>query len=129
MAIPLASTTITVERREQPDEAQPAEQDQDPWDTGYSDEPTETVYKPIAEGVRAVISVGGGQLAGREVGPGVSEVVSWSLICDPTDLTYLDQVVDEYDGTRYLVEFAITSPGIGGKLSSTRAGLSTRKGA
>lgn len=127
--IPVSTTTITVERREQLEAGQPEEVDQDPWDEGYSDAPHPAYFETVAEGVRAVIAVGGGQLAGREVGPGVSEVVNYSLLCDPTDLDYLDEVVDEVTGQRYSVEWSVTSPGVAGQLSSTKAGLSTRKGA
>lgn len=127
--IPVASTTVRIERRSQPVAGQPVEADQDPWDTGYPDEPGETVYTPHVSGVRAVISVGGGNYAGRTVGPGDSEVVNYTLLADPVDLGYLDQVVDEVTGDRYSVEWSITSPGIAGMLGSTRAGLSTRKGA
>lgn len=127
--IPVSTTTITVERREQAISGQPEEADQDPWDTGYFDAPAPTSFETVAEGVRAVIAVGGGQYAGREVGPGTSEAVNFTLSCDPTDLSYLDEVIDETTGQRYSVEWSITNPGIAGKLSSTKAGLSTRKGA
>lgn len=119
MAIPVATTRIRVRRA--PDDGTA---DTDPWESPASPAPWPTV----AEGVRAVISVGGGTYAGRTVGPGDAESVTFTLACDPCGLTYLDVVEDEVSGATYQVEWAIFSPGLSGALASDTAGLSTRKG-
>ena len=125
MSLPLATTKITIWRKDAE-----VEQGRDPWEDGYSDDPpASNDFAVLSTGIPAVISVGGGALAGRSVGPGDSEEVRFSLIADPCDLQYLDEVEDEYTGDRYQVEWAISNPGIGGQLASTRAGLTTRKGA
>lgn len=123
MAIPVATTTVTIWRRDDLLEA-----GQDPWDDGYADAQTND-YAILDEGIRAVISVGGGSYAGRTVGPGDSEQVVFSLLADPCDLQYLDEVSDDQTGQRYQVAWSIASPGVAGILASVRAGLTTRKGA
>lgn len=124
MAVPIATTTIRVWRKDSE-----VESTRDPWEDGYADDPAlDNAFAVLDEGIRAVIAVGGGALAGRTVGPGDSEEVRFSLVADPCDLQYLDEVEDEYTGDRYQVEWVVSSPGIDGQLASTRAGLSTRKG-
>ena len=123
MAIPVATTTVRTWRKDSEIVA-----NDDPWDDGYPDEVT-TDFAVLDEGIRAVISVGGGTYAGRTVGPGDSETVNFNLLADPLDLQYLDEVEDEVTGQRYAVEWVVHNPGVGGILASTRAGLSTRKGA
>ena len=119
MSIRVATHSIRIERRDNE-----AEASQDAWDEGYGDEPAATEYEPIATGVRAVIRIA----TGSTVGPGDSERIDYILLCDPTDLHYLDRVVDEATEDRYQVEWTAPSPGIAG-LASVKAGLSTRKGA
>jgi len=121
MSIPVATTTVRTWRKD-------SEIVEDPWDDGYPDDVTSD-FAILDEGIRAVVSVGGGTYAGRSVGPGESEAVSFSLLADPCDLQYLDEVEDEVTGERYAVEWVVHSPGVYGLLASTRAGLSTRKGA
>lgn len=121
MAIPVATTRISVERKRAQTAGQPV--DRDPWEDGYpGDQPEE--WETVASGVRAVVSVG----TGRTVGPGAAQRVEFSLQCDPTDLRHLDRVRDETTGDLYEVEWAMTSPGVAGLLGSTRAGLSQREG-
>lgn len=123
--IPVSTTRIKTWRKNVV-----VEQTRDPWEDGYPDDPfTENDFAILDEQIRAVISVGGGTYAGRSVGPGDSEVVVFSLLADPCDLQYLDEVEDEQTGRRYAVEWVVHNPGVGGILASTRAGLSTRKGA
>ena len=123
--IPVATTTVRIWRKDAE-----IEQTRDPWEDGYSDDPVlENAFGILDEGIRAVISVGGGTYAGRTVGPGDSETVVFSMLADPCDLQYLDEVEDEITGQRYAVEWSVSSPGVGGQLASVRAGLSTRKGA
>jgi hypothetical protein len=121
--IPVATTTVKTWRKDSE-----IASTEDPWDDGYPDDVTAD-FAILDEGVRAVISVGGGTYAGREVGPGTSEAVAFNMLADPTDLQYLDEVEDEITGQRYAVEWVVHNPGVGGILASTRAGLSTRKGA
>ena len=123
--IPLATTKVKIWRKDAATEAT-----RDPWEDGYPDDPAQANdFSVLDEGVRAVIAVGGGTYAGRTVGPGDSETVNFSLLADPCSLQYLDEVEDEYTGDRYQVEWVVHTPGIEGELASTRAGLSTRKGA
>ena len=123
MSLPVATTTIKTWRKDSE-----VTSTDDPWDDGYPDQVTND-FAILDECVRAVISVGGGTYAGRTVGPGDSELVNFSLLADPCDLQYLDEVEDEVTGERYAVEWVVHNPGVGGILASTRAGLSTRKGA
>ena len=118
MAIPVATTRIRVWRRDAA-----AEAGGDPWEA-----PTSELVM-VADDVRAVIAIGGGTYAGRTVGPGDSEAVTFTLQADPCGLGYLDVVEDIPTGTRYQVEWAIHTPGLLGALASDAAGLSTRKGA
>ena len=121
MAIPVATTAIDVMRRDTELGA-----GEDPWE----DTPAEELnaFAVLEEDVRATIEAAGGALAGRSVGPGDSEEVRYTLLCDPCDLQYLDEVKDRSTGQVYRVEWAISSPGVAGMLASVRAGLSTRKG-
>jgi hypothetical protein len=119
--IPVATTTIDVLRRDNDLGAT-----EDPWED--TDAEALNAFAVLEESVRAVISVGGGNYAGRTVGPGDSEFVNYTLLADPCDLQYLDEVEDKTTGQRYQVEWAISSPGVAGQLASVRAGLSTRKG-
>lgn len=121
--IPVATTTVKTWRKDSE-----VASTEDPWDDGYPDDVTSD-FAILDEQIRAVISVGGGTYAGRTVGPGDSEQVNFSLLADPCDLQYLDEVEDEITGQRYAVEWVVHNPGVGGILASTRAGLSTRKGA
>ena len=123
MSIPVATTTVKTWRKDSE-----IASTEDPWDDGYPDDVT-AAFAILDEQIRAVISVGGGTYAGRSVGPGDSEQVNFSLLADPCDLQYLDEVEDEITGQRYAVEWVVHNPGVGGILASTRAGLSTRKGA
>src|SRR4249919_1863371 len=107
--IPLATTTIKTWRKDTE-----LGETQDPWE----DNTTTNAFAILDEGIRAVISVWGGAYAGRTVGPGDSETVTYSLLSDPCDLQYLDEVEDEYTGERYRVEWVVSSPGIEGQLAS-----------
>lgn len=115
MAIPISNTLITVER--------PADlSNVEPWGGDAIPDPT-----VAAEDVRAVINVSVSLVAGA-TGPGDSESVRFTLLCDPVDLNYQDVVLDQVTGTRYAVTWAVQSPGIGGQLASTKAGLTTYQG-
>ena len=118
MSIPISSTKIRVLRGGNPSAV-------DPWEPV---DPADPGLELVAEDVRAVISVGAGGLAGQTVGPGDSEAIRFTLLCDPVDIRYLDVVEDQVTGQRYRVEWTMASPGIGMMLASTRAGLSTYQG-
>lgn len=107
MSIPINTTTIAVERA-------PDRSNIDP------DEYDSTDFATVASGIRAVIDV----KTGSSGGPGDRQTVIATLICDPTDLRYLDRVRDERTGDRYAVEWSFNSPGIAGYLALTKAGLS-----
>jgi len=110
MSIPVSTTTVTVKRPT----TDPGTQD--PWET-----PAGT--STLATGIRAVISPS----SGSSGAPGDTEVVEFKLVSDPTDIDYLDQIVDEFDDKVYEVVWAITTPGIAG-LGHTAAGLKRSTG-
>jgi hypothetical protein len=123
MSIPIATTTITVRR---PTSAQ---QSADPWSDGYEDAPGVPSAiggqgAIVAQAVRATISTGSARGSGNG---GESETVEFRLVCDPTPISYLDEVTDESTGTIYFVAWANTTPGIAG-LGHTVAGITTTKG-
>lgn len=103
MSIPLATTTISVLRRDV--------DDVDPYDTPPA-------ASTIAAGVRAVI----GSPAGAEDITGAEqETVTFRLDCDPTDLQHRDQVVDDQTGDVFDVVWSRDRTGLG--LDYTQAGL------
>lgn len=112
MTISLSTTTISVKR--------PSNTERDQWD-----ETPEDPSNLIASGVRATIKVN--FQTARSGGPGDTETVEFLLMCDPTDLTYNDIVVDEATDTEYEVTWALTTPGVAG-LGHTQAGLKTVTG-
>jgi hypothetical protein len=118
--IPVATTRVRTWRKDTE-----LGETEDPWE----DNTATNAFAVLDEGIRAVISVAGGTLAGRTVGPGDAEVVRFTLLADPCDLQYLDEVEDQITGQRYQVEWVVAGPGVNGQLASVRAGLSTRKGA
>lgn len=118
MSIPLATHVIDVYR------PTGTQQTRDPEAQGYDDTPIPQTPVLVATSVRAVIAPGSGRGVSNA---GESETVEYSLRCDPTDLSYLDTVIDTADDTAYEVVWALTTPGIAG-LGHTAAGLRTTKG-
>jgi hypothetical protein len=119
MSIPVATTTITIKRVEALDPDSP-DTEVDPWEYD-PDAPAETETERqyvLDSNVRAVIST----RPGRSGSPGDTETVVFELVCDPTDLTHKDVVVDEISEERYEVLWAQSTPGIAG-LAHVRAGL------
>lgn len=123
MTIAIATTTITVRR------PTATAQSADPWGDGYGTPPQPdggdsgqpTV---VSAGVRATIAPGSAR--GTE-GGGQSESADFRLMCDPIDLSYLDEITDETTGATYRVAWALSTPGVAG-LGNTIAGLTTTKG-
>lgn len=111
MAIPVATTTVLVERTSDRSET-------DPWD-----QPTPSDWTTVKAGVRATIS----DASGRSGQPGDTETTDFRLQCDPVGLNYADRVTDEKTGLRYDVAWSYDNPGIAG-LSSTVAGLTRHQG-
>jgi hypothetical protein len=113
MSIPVSTTTVTIQRA--PDRSNIDPEDYD-----------ETIdFEMVETGVRAVVDTA----TGGEGGPsGTAETVSFILLADPCDLDHLDRVIDEITGARYEVAWSVTSPGVGGMLGSTKAGLNTSRG-
>lgn len=107
MAIPLATTTITVRR--------PAA-DVDPDESN--------ALTVIATGVRARIGSPSG--SGRNSG-GDQSIVNPALWCDPVDLHHEDTVTDENNGRVYEVQWPQPMNGLG--LDHVRAGLQITTGA
>jgi hypothetical protein len=104
MAIPLATTTITVTVADTPD------LDDEPY-AGAGVNPAVTT----ATGVRAVIDRGTGreQLAGGE-----QSISDFLLTCDPINLDRRATVTDDTTGIDYRVVWLLTFPG-----EHTEAGL------
>lgn len=119
--IPLATTTVTVRR---PDAST---RSGDPYGADYPQGDGTLPNRQgeiVASSVRAVIAPGGA--SGTGFG-GESEAVTFTLRCDPTDLSYLDTITDESTGQVYEVVWALTTAGVAG-LGHTVAGLRTLKG-
>lgn len=95
MAIPVSTTTITVERS-----------DQDGTKDAYDGVSYSTVYS----GVRAVIGSPGGAETNEG---GSSEDVSARLNCDPITLRHDDRVIDEQTGETWLVTWTRRRIGFG----------------
>jgi hypothetical protein len=106
VAIPLATTTVSVLRV-------PADPDRDPYDP--TPEPS-----TVATGVRATISTSSGT---ETVAGGSQEVVNFRMSCDqfPAKLHHKDMVVDEQSGETYNVVWTVTRNGMG--LDHLQAGL------
>lgn len=121
MTLPLATTTVKIERPAAPDLTA------DPWGEGYDDPPQapEGQREVVAEGVRAVIAPSSAR--GSDSG-GQSAVVEFRLTTDPADLTYLDVVTDETTGLVYLVRWAQPVTGAPLALDHVQAGIYQTKG-
>lgn len=96
--IPLATTTITVERTELLATA-------DPYDAVTANPET------VASGVRAHLSAPGG--IERQRGQSQQEDVAWRLACDPCEMTADCIVVDDATGDRFEIEWARLRTGLG----------------
>jgi hypothetical protein len=106
LVIPLATTTITIER---------PRGDEDPYDT--------PVVRPQVTGVRAVI----GSPSGRDhIIGGDQSVVTAKLNCDLCDLRHYDEVIDDTTGDRYSVVWVRRRVALG--LDHLAAGLNTVEG-
>jgi hypothetical protein len=104
VSIPLATTTISVERALV-----------DPTRDGYDTKPAPAV---VVSGVRAHISAP----SGTEILAGGSEQrIDRHLDCDSVDLRHYDEVVDEVTGLRYQVVWTESRTGLG--LDRVEAGL------
>lgn len=119
VAIAVHTTTISIKRS-----PTGSVSERDPWER-TSNVAALPAPATIASGVRADISIGRG--SGRSGGPGDTETIEFSLVCDPTDLSYSDLVVDERTGTTYAVAWAMDYPGFPG-LEHVTAGLRTVTG-
>lgn len=107
MAIPLATTTITVARV-------PADPDRDPADE-------QPAAETVTAGVRAHLS----GITGNENFP-TQEVITRKLACDPTDLEHGDTITDDTTGAVYTVVYA--EPRVGLNLDHVEAGLKKVEG-
>jgi hypothetical protein len=98
VAIPFATTTISVLRV-------PADPDRDPYDL-QPDPAT------VAAGIRAHISTQAGE---ETVAGGSQQVTNHRLSCDPFDsgLHHKDQVVDDTSGETYEVVWSVSRYGVG----------------
>ncbi len=91
--IPTSTTTITVLRS-------PVAGD---YDEPYSGS-TPADRTPVYAGVRAVIDRGTGS---QRIAGGEQEVVDALLVCDPTPLSYRDQIRDDNTGDVYDIVWTI----------------------
>lgn len=95
MSIPIATTTISVERSDQ---------------DGTKDAYDGVSYSTVFSGIRAVI----GSPSGAETNAaGSSEDVGARLNCDPIDLRHGDRVVDDQTGERWEVTWTRRRLGLG----------------
>jgi hypothetical protein len=104
--IPVATTTVRVERRQADPDVDPYENDA-PWVT-------------VASGVRAHISTGRGQ---EDRGGSDRSIVHFRMACDQFDggILHTDRVVDEQSGEVYEVRWAVARSALG--LDHFHAGL------
>jgi hypothetical protein len=109
MSLALYTTTISVKRADLVDVSET-----EPWEP---DTPTPTA-STIATAVGADISLN----LGRSGTPGDTETIEYMLICDPTDLSFRDLVIDEATGAEYEVTWATLTPGLPG-FEHVQAGL------
>ena len=120
MAIPIATTTITIKR---PPEA---DNNRDPYD------PPSGPLATVTTGVRAAFTTpaGSAALGGGEHGPtGSQEAVGWRLAADPCDLRHIDTVVDETTNQEYGVTWAKLRSDPDGDLDHVIADVVEVKGA
>lgn len=104
VSIPLATTTITIQRPS-------VDPDRDP----YEEDPAPDT---VAEGVRAHISSPSGR---EQIVGGEQEIVTFRLSCDPIDLQHVDTVVDDSTGEEYEVVWTLSRTGLG--MPHVQAGL------
>lgn len=121
MAIPLATTTISITgvRPESP---------ADPLSQGYPDTPDAPAAAVVASGVRACISQPGMAREVRQSGNDGMQTEVWALRCDPADLRIYDTVTDETTGVEYAVQSVVHSRPLLHSLDHTFAVLRVRKG-
>lgn len=115
--IPVATTRISV--------MAPQPSNIDPWSDGYDDPQSDPARTRKARDVRATISAGAAR--GSSGGAGEQQSATFSMVCDPTDLTYRDEVLDQITGQTYVVEWVVETPGIAG-LGHMQVGLSQNRG-
>lgn len=107
MTIPLATTTVTIERQTAPTDAWP-------------DDPP--VYDVIATGVRAHFPAT--RISGTESGDGnVRSELNARLLTDPCDLQHLDRVTDETTGVVWEVSWVLDRSGDYFGLDDMHAGV------
>lgn len=119
MAIPIATTTVTIKRPPAADDGK------DPYDA-------KAAMTTVATGVRAafVSPSGGASIGGGENGiTGSQEVVGWQLLADPCDLQHYDTVVDETTTQQFSVAWAKSRPDPDGDLDHVVAGVDEVRGA
>jgi hypothetical protein len=122
VTIAFSTTLITIKRAELATES-----DRDPWerddpDTEETDESGPGEIDTLATGVRADISIN----QGRSGGPGDTQTIEFLLICDPTELSFRDLVIDESTGQQYSVQWANPTGTLG--FEHVQAGLKSVTG-
>lgn len=105
MAIPVATTTITVRRRQAQYEADA--------DLPYA-EPPELAYTTVATGVRAVLSLP--RMHETAEGSTVANRAIFRFMADPADVEMFDLVEDEKTGQLYEVIWVTARTGLLGDM-------------
>lgn len=120
MAVPLATTTITV-HGVRPQSAV------DPDAEGYDAPPPAPTMQ--ATGIRATISLPqSARGSSAAVSSPADEVDTYTLSCDPVELTRHDTVTDDTTGVVYEVETVIPSPTVVFGLQHIKAKLKRTEG-
>jgi hypothetical protein len=112
MSLALYTTTISIVRVPILEES-----GRDPWEPDTPDSPA-----PEGETIATLVPADISLNLGRSGGPGDTETVEFMLICDPTDLSFRDRVVDDTTGAEYEVQWASLTPGLPG-FEHVQAGL------
>jgi hypothetical protein len=130
--LPLATTTISVQRLRALAPSVAAAPIRDPYGEGYDTEtdasPTNGTQRPdqrdlVARGVRAHISSPSGS---EQRQGGSSETLTWTLGCEDCPMEHYDWVLDESTGQVYEVVWVARRTGLG--LDHITAGLRIVKG-
>ncbi|GAA1712389.1 hypothetical protein GCM10009765_71860 [Fodinicola feengrottensis] len=124
--LPLSTSTYTVQR---PQVLASMSAGLDPYGEGYDLDTSPphaqaaALYATVSTGVRGHLGSPGG--SERDVG-GSQENVTFLLALQTTDVTHDDQVLDEADGSRYLVSWVVQRRGLG--MAHVQAGVRSVKG-
>lgn len=121
MSIPIATTTISIEREEYVRDVD-TPVDADPWGAGYDEDADQvpdaaSSWVVVESNIRANL----GAPTGRQIAGGTR--IEYPLAADPCGLVAGDRLYDERTGRRFAVLWAVDTPGVAGLLASVQAGV------